>query len=142
MNRVTALAGLAVVALLPLGATADEQHIVAQANSIKWGPASPAVPKGAQVAVLFGDPTKEGPYVVRVKLPAGWKIPAHMHPMDEDITVMSGAVHLGTGDKLDETKGVALKAGDYFHMPKGMHHYVWFDEETTLQNNAIGPTGI
>jgi quercetin dioxygenase-like cupin family protein len=142
MNRFTTFAGLAIVALLPLGATADEQHIVTQADSIKWGAASPALPKGAQMAVLFGDPTKEGQFVYRVKFPAGYKVPAHMHPNDENVTVMSGTVHLGTGDKLDETKGEALKAGDYFHMPKGMHHYAWFSEETIIQANGIGPTGI
>lgn len=65
-----------------------------------------------------------------------------MHPADENVTILSGTAHVGMGDKLDEKKGEELKAGGYLHMPKGMHHYAWFTQETILQNNGIGPTGI
>jgi quercetin dioxygenase-like cupin family protein len=121
---------------------ADDQHIVVQADSLKWAAGPPTLPKGAQMAILYGDPAKEGPYVYRVKFPAGSKVPAHMHPNDENVTVISGTVHIGTGDKLDEQKGEAVKAGGYFHMPKGMHHYGWTTEETVIQANGIGPAGI
>ena len=142
MNRFAVIAGLAIAAALPLGATADDQHVVAQADSITWGIGPPALPKGAQMAVLFGDPAKEGQFVYRMKFPAGYKVPAHMHPNDENVTVLSGTAHLGMGDKLDETKGEALGAGGYLHMPKGTHHYAWFSEDTIIQLNGIGPTGI
>jgi quercetin dioxygenase-like cupin family protein len=127
MNRFAVVAGFAIAAALPLGATADDQHVVAQSDSITWGAGPPALPKGAQIAVLFGDPAK---------------VPAHMHPNDENVTVLSGTLHIGTGDKLDETKGEALGAGGYLHMPKGMHHYAWFSEDTIIQLNGVGPTGI
>jgi quercetin dioxygenase-like cupin family protein len=136
------LAGLAITALLPFTAIADEQHVVAQPDRITWGPAPPAFPKGAQIAVLSGDPSKEGEFVYRLKVPAGYKVAAHTHPNDENVTVMSGTAHIGMGDKLDETKGEALKAGGYIHMPKGMHHYAWFAEDTIMQFNGVGPTGI
>jgi quercetin dioxygenase-like cupin family protein len=142
MKKFVMVAGLAIAAALPLGATADDQHIVAPADSIKWGPASPALPKGAEMAVLFGDPTKEGQFAYRIKFPAGYKVAAHMHPNDENVTVLSGTVYIGTGDKLDETKGEALKAGGFLHMPKGMPHYAWFTEETIIQSNGVGKTGI
>jgi quercetin dioxygenase-like cupin family protein len=141
MNKFTLITGLAIVALLPLGATADD-HTVTQPGSLKWGAAPPALPKGAQIAILFGDPAKEGQFIYRLKLPAGYKVPAHTHPNDENVTVLSGTFHIGTGDKLDETKGEALKAGGYMHMPKGMQHYAWFSEDTIVQLNGVGPSGI
>ena len=107
-------------------------------DQIPWSPPSPA---GAQNAVLAGDPTKEGQFVYRLKLPAGYKVPPHMHPNDENVTVLSGTAHVGTGDKLDEQRGDILTAGGYLHMPKGMHHYAWFTDETIIQLNGVGPTG-
>ena len=142
MNRFVIVAGLAIAAAVPLGVAADDQHIAVSADGLKWGPASPALPKGAQMAVLFGDPTKEGQFAYRIKFPAGYKVPAHMHPNDENVTVLSGTANIGTGDKLDETRGEALKAGSFLHMPKGMHHYAWFTEETIIQSNGVGPAGI
>jgi quercetin dioxygenase-like cupin family protein len=122
-------------------ATADE-HIVAQPGTLKWGAAPPALPKGAQIAILFGDPAKEGQFIYRLKVPAGYKVPAHTHPNDENVTVLSGTFHIGTGEKLDETKGEGLKAGGYMHMPKGIRHFAWFSEDTIIQLNGVGPAGI
>ena len=62
------------------GAVADDMKMPVNVSQIKWEPAPNFVPKGAQIAVLSGDPSKDGPYVVRLKLPAGYKIPAHNHP--------------------------------------------------------------
>jgi len=50
------------------------------ADRLQWGPAPPVLPKGAQFAVLSGDPTKAGPFTLRLKAPAGYKIPAHTIP--------------------------------------------------------------
>ena len=67
---------------------------------------------------------------------------AHTHPNDENVTVLSGSFNIGTGDKLDMTKGEAVKAGGYSFVAKGMTHYAWFTEETVLQLHGIGPQGI
>jgi quercetin dioxygenase-like cupin family protein len=134
--------GFALAALLPLSAMAEDAHTVVQANGVKWAAAPPSLPKGAQIAVLYGDPSKEGSFVYRLKFPAGYKVPPHMHPNDENVTVISGTVHIGTGDKLDPKKGEAVKPGGYFHMPKGMHHFGWVTEETVLQLNGVGPIGV
>jgi uncharacterized RmlC-like cupin family protein len=61
-----------------------------------------------------------------LKVPAGYKVPPHTHPNDENITVISGTFNIGMGDKLDEKKGDALKAGGFAHAPKGVQHYAWF----------------
>lgn len=140
MRRTIVLAALSVFSI-PLGAAAQDHHATVQPDTIKWS-ATPAYATGAQAAVLKGDPTKEGMYVVRLKLPAGFKIAAHNHPNDENVTVISGSLNIGTGDKLDETKGTLIKTGGYSFVMKGMNHYAWFTEETVLQAHGMGPQGI
>ena len=72
----------------------------------------------------------------------GFQIPAHTHPNDENVTVLSGSFNIGTGDKLDEKKGALIKVGGYSYVAKGMTNYAWFTEETVLQLHGIGPQGI
>ena len=135
-------AGLLVAAALPMGATAsDDHHATVQPEALKWT-APAAYAKGAQLAVIKGDPTKEGMYVVRLKVPKGFKIQAHTHPNDENVTVLSGVFHIGTGDKFDEKKGETIKAGGYSYVAKGMTHYAFFPEDTVIQLHGMGPQGI
>jgi quercetin dioxygenase-like cupin family protein len=132
---------LAFLSTLAVPAVAMDHHGTVQADGLTWvAPAAYAA--GAQLAVVKGDPTKEGQYVVRLKVPAGYKIAAHTHPNDENVTVLSGSFNIGTGDKLDEAKGIQVKAGGYSYVAKGMTHYAWFTEETVLQLHGIGPQGI
>ena len=142
MYRVSLITGLFLTSLLPLPATAADEHAVVSPNNLKWGAAPPAFPKGAQITVLSGDPSKEGLYVVRLEVPAGYKVPAHVHPNDEHVTVISGTFNIGMGDKLDEKKGDALKAGGFARAPKDMQHYAWFTEDTIVQLHGMGPQGI
>jgi len=116
----------------------------AQVNStdLKWGPAPPQFAKGAQMAVLAGDPSKPGEFVVRMKMPAGYKVAAHHHPTDEYITVIRGDLSVGMGDKLDMTKGTSLKAGGFATTPANMNHYVWSKKGAVVQVNAQGPFAI
>src|SRR5262245_36206868 len=77
---------------------ADNEHVVVRPDEVKWGPAPPGLPAGAQVAVLVGDPGSKGtPYVLRAKLPAGYKVPPHWHSTDENVTVIHGALMIGKG---------------------------------------------
>jgi Domain of unknown function (DUF4437) len=119
-----------------------QQATVVQADAVKWGPASPALPPGAQQAILIGDPTKEGGYVVRAKFPAGYKVAPHVHPNDENVTVISGMFHVGVGDKFDESKGQAIKTGGYFQVQKGVQHFAWVSQDTVIQLHGVGPGGI
>src|SRR5687768_15938354 len=70
-------------------------------DSITWQDGPPSLPKGAQIAVLEGDPTKEGPFVFRVKVPDGYRIPPHTHPKMERVTVIAGSFNIGMGEKFD-----------------------------------------
>ena len=140
MRGTILLVGLAMLAM-PIGAVAQDHHATVQSDDLKWS--APAVyAPGAQIAVIKGDPSKEGMYVVRLKLPAGFQIAAHSHPNDENVTVLFGSFSIGTGDKLDQSKGTMVKAGGDSFVAKGMTHYAWFTEETVLQLHGMGPQGV
>src|SRR5262249_58503105 len=67
-------------------------------DKIQWGPAPDVLPKGAEAVVLYGDPTKEGQFALRLRLPSGYHVPPHHHPVDENVTVISGTFKLGMGE--------------------------------------------
>jgi quercetin dioxygenase-like cupin family protein len=142
MLRIVLLTTLLLVGAASISAIAADDHIAVSADQLKWGPAPPAFPKGAEISVLAGDPTKEGLYVIRLKLPAGYKVPPHTHPNDENVSVITGTFNIGMGSTFDEKNGKALKAGGFVHMPKGMQHFAWFTEETIIQQHGMGPQGI
>jgi quercetin dioxygenase-like cupin family protein len=126
--------------MLSAAALADEHAI--QGNALRWAAGPPSLPAGVQVSVLQGDPAKEGLYVIRLKLPAGYRIPAHTHPNDEHVTVISGAFHFGLGPKFDETRGTKLGPGGFAHAAKSMEHFAWASAETIVQVHGQGPQGI
>jgi quercetin dioxygenase-like cupin family protein len=109
---------------------------------IKWADAPPLLPPGAKVAALEGDPGKEGPFVLRVWMPDGYRIPPHTHPKTERLTVISGTFHVGMGDRFDAAKGHAMPAGSFGTWPAGMQHYVWAKGETVIQLHGIGPWSL
>ena len=94
------------------------------------------------MAVLHGDPTKSGTFVVRLKFPANYQVAAHYHPTDEHVTIISGEMSLGMGDKLDRAKANTLKPGGYVALPAKMSHYVWTDSGVVLQVQAEGPFAL
>jgi quercetin dioxygenase-like cupin family protein len=121
---------------------AQSMGVVQAPKDAKWGPAPPMLPPGAEIALVSGDPGKNAPYTVRLKFPANYAIPAHSHPTDENVAVVSGALTLGMGDKLDkEAKGNAtLAAGSYALAPSGMNHYAYTGtQETTILLYGVGP---
>ena len=127
--------GRLLLTALAIGLTAS----VAQAQSLKWGPAPPALPAGAQVAVVSGDPAKAGPFVIRLKFPGNYVIAPHWHPTDESVTIIDGKLSLGMGDTLD-MKAAALGAGAHAVAPAKMHHYAFTGSEgATIEVASTGP---
>ena len=116
-------------------------HVVIMPDKMEWKDAK-MLPPGAKIAVLEGDPNKPGPFVFRVKVPDGYKIPPHTHPKPERVTVVSGTFNLGMGEKFDATKTEALPAGTYGTWPAGMKHFVWVKGETVVQFHGDGPWSI
>jgi quercetin dioxygenase-like cupin family protein len=111
-------------------------------DGLIWRDGPPSLPPGAKYAVLEGDPNKPGPFVFRVKVPDGYRIPPHTHPRPERVTVIAGTFYLGMGDRYDAAKGRAMPAGTYGSWPPGMHHFVWVKGETVVQFHGDGPWTI
>ncbi len=123
-------------------ALAEDMAAPINASQIKFTGAPNAFPPGAQWFVLSGDPSKNGPFTVRLRLPAGYQIPAHSHPTTEAVTVLSGKLLLGMGDKLDPKKGTVLTAGGYAEAPAKMNHYAVATSPSVIQVHGMGPMEI
>jgi hypothetical protein len=120
---------------------AKAEAVSVNAEDLKWGDAPPELPKGVQLAVLHGDPTKHAPFVVRLKMPAGYKLPPHWHTNDEELTILSGTFVMHMGDTMD-APATTLQAGGYHFLPGKMHHAAEAREETVLQLSGMGPFDI
>jgi hypothetical protein len=116
----------------------------AQAKGMKWMDATGAgLPAGAKMAVVSGDPSKSGPFVVRIKMPANYTVPPHHHPTDEIVRVVSaGSLSYGMGDKLDKSNVGSLAKGYHVTMQSGMNHYVFTTDPVDVQVNGTGPFQI
>jgi quercetin dioxygenase-like cupin family protein len=129
-------------ASFPAAHAQSQNHVIQTPKEAQWGPAPPIIPAGAQIAVLAGDPTRPVPYTIRLKFPANYAIPAHSHPTDENVVVVSGALTFGMGDAL--AKGAAtnktLATGGFALMPAGMNHFAYTTaQETTIVLYGQGP---
>jgi len=121
---------------------AQPTHILVPAAKVQWGPAPPALPPGAEISVLEGNPSEKGAVTLRLRFPAKYNIPAHWHSMTERLTVLSGALHVGMGDKLDRQTSQTLGPGGFVSLPANMHHFAWTDNPTVVQINLEGPFDI
>lgn len=136
------LLGAAPVAAQAPAAAEAAHNGVHPAADIQWqaGPAS--LPAGAQFALLEGDPSKEGYFALQLKLPDGYVIPPHWHPVQERVTVLKGTFHLGSGETVNREQAQALAPGSYFSLAPRMTHYAVAEGETVVQLASIGPWQI
>jgi hypothetical protein len=140
LHIVSAILMLAVLAALPLQAQ-EHAHVVAVPDTLKW--VEPAVLPGARLAVVQGDPGKDGLFVYRLKMPAGYRIPPHLHRASENVTVLSGVFSIGTGEKFDQGRGQELPTAGFVSIPPNHPHYAWVGGvETIVQVHGVGPTDL
>jgi quercetin dioxygenase-like cupin family protein len=114
--------------------------VTLSAADLKWGPAPAAFPPGAQVAILHGDPFKKGIFSLRLKMPDGYKIAAHWHTQDEQLTILSGTFNLAMGD--DDKDVHALDVGSYHFLPGKMHHSAVAKGDVIIELHGMGPFDI
>ena len=120
-------------------APAEAKHVYTPGD-VQWGPAPPFVPPGAQAAVLEGNPMgNSGDYTIRVKVPDGYVIGPHYHPKRENVTIISGTLKFGMGDKFDEGSMKPFSAGSFAYLDPSMHHYVKAQGETVVQIHGMAP---
>ncbi len=111
-------------------------------EDVDWKP-FPAFPPSVRLAVLVGDPSQPGPYVIRVKVPHDVKLMPHRHPEDRIYTVMSGIFYIGRGEKFDAGKMTAFPAGSVVVLPGDNAHFHWAKSgEYVTQVTAVGPLGL
>jgi quercetin dioxygenase-like cupin family protein len=111
-------------------------------EDVNWKP-FPAFPPSARLAVLVGEPSEPGLYMVRVKVPAGVKLMPHTHPEDRIYTVISGVFYIGLGNRLDGDQVNAYPPGAVIVLPGGTPHFHWAKSgEYVTQVTAIGPLGL
>ena len=134
------VAAIAVVA--GAASTKPADHGLFTPNQIKWMDAPNALPAGAKLAVLEGDPFKPGLYTMRLSMPAGYKIPPHYHKKFEHVTVISGTFNLGMGEKFDASKGAAMPAGTFGFLAPRMKHFAFANEPAVIQLHGEGPWEI
>ena len=142
------LAVLAIASLVLAQATKKKPHISLDARSahkiftpdtLKWEQLPGAAP-GVMVAVLEGDPNKAGSvYTIRIKQPAGTKVPPHWHPEDEYITGIEGTGFIGMGEKFDPSNAQEVSVGSFVVVPKRMAHFAYNETEIIGQVHGIGP---
>jgi quercetin dioxygenase-like cupin family protein len=118
---------------------APAAHVLLTPGDMKWGPAPPILPAGAQAAVLDGDPTRPGFFTIRLKFPDGYKVPAHWHPSDEHVTVLQGTLRAGMGDAHNDAALHDFTVGSFLKLPKRMHHFVTAKGEVIVQIYGSGP---
>jgi len=128
------LAGTAVLA-----PSQQSGHYIYRPDEIQWkdGPAS--LPPGTKAALLDGDPSKHEPFALRLKFPDGYRVMPHSHPKTERVTVISGTLNIGFGEKFDEQATHKLPAGTFGYWTPGVPHFAWTRGETVLQLNSVGP---
>ncbi len=131
--------GLALAIPTPSASASPSTHVMINPVQVKWGAPPPAFRPGARFAVISGDPGTAGPFTVRLKLPAGFRISPHWHPTDENVTVISGTFSLGMGDKFDRASTTTLTAGGYALLPAEMRHFAWTRGGATVQVHGTGP---
>ena len=136
--RFHALAALVLVAGLPLAASANPAPTIVLPDQIKWTAGSGAM-AGTEMAVLAGDPSKAGPFVVRIRIPDGLKLAPHTHADTERVTVLSGTMMVGVGGTMTESAMTALPAGSFVEIPAGLPHYAMAKGETVIQLGGMGP---
>lgn len=121
-----------------------EKHKLAvyQPEQLLWVNGPDMLPKGIQISLLEGETQSYNPYSLRMKLPSGTQLPPHWSFADSHITVISGTLHIGAGEHVNLTSGIAAKAGSYIVIPARVSSYAWASEETVIQLNNNGPWNV
>jgi quercetin dioxygenase-like cupin family protein len=124
-------------------ATPSASPIVVHTSGISWADGPPSLPRGAQFALLEGNPADAVPLTLRLRFPPNYRVPPHWHAVLEHVTVLSGSLNVGMGEQPTYSGGTTLSAGSYAVMPQKMVHYAWAGSEgVVFQLHSVGPWSI
>ncbi|MGH8530039.1 MAG: cupin domain-containing protein [Nevskiales bacterium] len=136
-----ALLGLAPVVLSVSVAAAAEKHAPLSIQTLTSAEArfGDGPEDSVKVAHIYGDPDKDGMFVMWMKMPAGAQTPPHWYASDKIFTVLSGSIGLGLGDTFDENAGKEIQAGGFAVIPAKAHHFGWSKDGALIQVQGMGP---
>ena len=137
LKAVATAAVFAIAAPFARAASMDHHRIVLPSD-LKWMDVK-SLPPGAKVAVIEGDPNKEGLITIRIKLPGGYKVAPHYHGTVERSTILSGTLYIGMGEKFEPQKAQAMPPGTVLLMPPKQPHFALTKDEVIFQLNVMGP---
>ncbi|MGD8280521.1 MAG: cupin domain-containing protein [Gemmatimonadota bacterium] len=133
MTRFTSSRRMLFLALTALSAACSGTE------EVQWGPAPSSFPKGAELAVIQGNPAQEGQvFTVRLRMPNDYLIPPHFHPEDEHVTVLQGTFQVGLGTTVG-TPAATLHTSGFITAPAGVPHWGRARGQTVVQVHGIGP---
>src|SRR5262245_21662432 len=142
MRRGFVLSALVAILFSQTAALCGEVGVMALAPSeMKWSAQGGLALPGLEQITLVGDPSKPGPYTIRLKFPAGFKVAPHTHPDSREVTVLSGTWYTGYGGKTEALSLKELPAGSFYTEPANVAHYVEVREPTVIQVSGTGPSG-
>ena len=142
IKTILAVSASATFVLFAVAAYSEELGVMALAPSeMKWSPQGALALTGLEQVNLVGDPAKPGPYTIRLRFPAGYKVAPHTHPDSREITILSGTVYTGYGDKFDAEKLKALPTGSFYTEPANVSHFLEMREAVMVQVSGMGPSG-
>ncbi|MGQ0639760.1 MAG: cupin domain-containing protein, partial [Gemmatimonadaceae bacterium] len=121
---------------------ANSHAIIALPGKISWAPAPSILPRGAELAVVVGDPSKAGEFTMRLRMPDGYRLPPHFHPVTEHVTVIQGTFRVGMGDKFDAASLGELPVGTFAALAPGVRHFAQAKGETVIQLHGTGPWSL
>jgi len=124
-----------------VGRAAEPPVVALTPAQMQWSAQGGLALPGMEQALLIGAPDRPGPYTVRLKFPAGFKLAPHTHTDSREITILSGSWYTGYGEKADPAALKKLPAGSFYTEPAGVAHYVEVREPTVIQVSGTGPSG-
>jgi quercetin dioxygenase-like cupin family protein len=133
---------LAATGALGVPALAGDEHVLIEHDAFDYQAGPGSLSEGAEFQVLYGDPSGDGVFAMRLKLPDGFHIAPHHHGQPEIVTVISGTFRIGMGEEADPENTTALEPGGFFAYPPGMAHFAYAEGETVIQLNSTGPWTI
>jgi quercetin dioxygenase-like cupin family protein len=135
------LVGSALLNVVALAQTTAPGVMALTPAEMKWTSQGGLALPGMEQISLVGDPAKPGPYTLRLKFPAGYKLAPHTHPDSREVTILSGTWYTGYGEKFDAAALKALPAGSFYTEPANVAHFVEVREPVMIQVSGTGPSG-
>ncbi|MFI4952318.1 MAG: cupin domain-containing protein [Burkholderiales bacterium] len=131
-----------VFSTVAIGADPKAEPVLVNAKNFQWAAAPPALPKGAKVAVLYGDPSSNGPYVLLLSMPSKYKLPFHWHSQAQYMTVISGTLYVASTETYDKKIAHAVKAGGFVYVPPQGQQFAFTKGKTVVEVQGVGPYDI